>query len=287
MVAPPPIIPAEPPSHPVSPAVPAWRTGLMVAVLTAYVVIAGLAGGTPEGDSPVLPATTNGLVLVGVNNLALFSVVFLVAWALGRPSRGELHCPTPPGWLNWLLGFAWSVALRLGLAVVISAIAAVLVGIRGQQGPASLDSFRPKIENLLNPDALTNPAYLLVSTTFISFVVAGLREELWRAGMIAGITRLLAGRISPRAAEMTGVGVAAVIFGIGHFAQGWAGMALTGALGLGLGLILVLRRSLAEAVIAHGFFDATTFVALSVLANRDLLRRLGIDPTLLDQLLNR
>lgn len=257
----------------------------MVAVLTAYVVISGLGGGTPEAGAPLLPATTNGLFRVGAVNLVLFSVVFFVAWASGRPSRAELHCPTPPGWLNWVLGFAWSIALRLGLAVLLTGVVAVLVGIRGRQGPAGLEAFRPKIENLLNPDALTNPAYLLLSTTFISFVVAGLREELWRAGMIAGVSRLLGGRISPRGAELAGVAVASVIFGVGHFTQGWAGMLLTGMLGLGLGLIL--RRSLAEAVIAHGFFDATTFVALAVLANRDLLQRLGIDPTLLDQLLKR
>lgn len=259
----------------------------MVAVLTGYVVVAGLAGGAPEANSPVLPSTTGGLLQVGGTNLILFGVVFLLAAAIGRPSRHELHCPGPPRWENGLLGFAWSIALRLGLVVILAPVAAGLAALRGPGGPAGLDAFRPKIENLLNPDALAHPGYLLVSTTFISFLVAGLREELWRAGMIAGMARLLAGRVSPRAAELAGVALAAVVFGFGHLAQGGAGMLLTGVLGLGLGGILVLRRSLAEAVIAHGFFDATTFVALAVLTNRDLLRRLGVDPTLLDQMLNR
>ncbi|MFM7101948.1 MAG: type II CAAX prenyl endopeptidase Rce1 family protein, partial [Verrucomicrobiota bacterium] len=231
--------------------------------------------------------TPGGLLQVGGTNLVLFGGVFLVAVALGRPSRRELHGTSAPGWMHWLLGFAWSIALRLGVGVILFPVAAASMALRGREGPADLEGFRPKIENLLNPEALADPAYLLVCATFISFLVAGLREELWRAGMIAGVARLLAGRVSPRQAELAGVAFAAVVFGFGHLTQGWAGVLLTGVLGLGLGGILILRRSLAEVVIAHGFFDATTFVALAILTNRDLLRRLGVDPTLLDPLLNR
>jgi membrane protease YdiL (CAAX protease family) len=37
---------------------------------------------------------------------------------------------------------------------------------------------------------------------------------------------------------------------------------LAGALGVGLGLIMVLHRSIWPAVIAHGFFDATSMALL-------------------------
>ena len=58
------------------------------------------------------------------------------------------------------------------------------------------------------------------------------------------------------------VAIAAVIFGLGHLPQGWGGVAMTGALGLGLGWIIVRHQSAREAIFAHGFFDATTFAAL-------------------------
>ncbi|MDB6109069.1 MAG: Abortive infection protein, partial [Pedosphaera sp.] len=60
--------------------------------------------------------------------------------------------------------------------------------------------------------------------------------------------------------------VAAVIFGLGHTAQGWSGVAITAFLGLGLGAIMLRHRSIWEAVIAHGFFDAGTFALLYCIA---------------------
>ena len=62
------------------------------------------------------------------------------------------------------------------------------------------------------------------------------------------------------------MGLTAVVFGLGHVSQGWGGVVLTTILGLGLGLILVWRRSFWEAVLAHGFFDATTFALMFLLA---------------------
>jgi membrane protease YdiL (CAAX protease family) len=45
---------------------------------------------------------------------------------------------------------------------------------------------------------------------------------------------------------------------------------MAGILGLGLGAIMVLHRSIWPAVIAHGMFDATTFAFLPLIA--DLMR---------------
>jgi membrane protease YdiL (CAAX protease family) len=53
-----------------------------------------------------------------------------------------------------------------------------------------------------------------------------------------------------------------LLFGSGHTVQGALGVCATTLLGLGLGGIMLWRRSIWEAVIAHGFFDASTFLAL-------------------------
>jgi membrane protease YdiL (CAAX protease family) len=44
--------------------------------------------------------------------------------------------------------------------------------------------------------------------------------------------------------------------------QGVAGVVLTGMVGLGLGIIMVWRRSYWEAALAHGIFNASSIVAL-------------------------
>jgi hypothetical protein len=58
-------------------------------------------------------------------------------------------------------------------------------------------------------------------------------------------------------------------------------------LGLGLGLIQILRRSMPEAVLAHGFFDASTFFLIFLLQQKDLLARMGINPDLMKQVFPR
>jgi len=68
--------------------------------------------------------------------------------------------------------------------------------------------------------------------------------------------------------------LAAVVFGLGHWPQGLAGVALTGTLGLGLGAILLYHRSLWVAVLAHGFFDATSFALLASVERMGLLDKL-------------
>jgi membrane protease YdiL (CAAX protease family) len=61
---------------------------------------------------------------------------------------------------------------------------------------------------------------------------------------------------------MGGVVVASVIFGLGHVLMGWLAVLAATLLGLLLGLIMVLHRSIWPAVFAHGLFDATSFALL-------------------------
>jgi membrane protease YdiL (CAAX protease family) len=56
--------------------------------------------------------------------------------------------------------------------------------------------------------------------------------------------------------------IAAAIFGAGHAAQGIVGAVAAGVLGIGFGLIMLLHRSIWPAVLAHGFFNATSFVLI-------------------------
>ena len=67
---------------------------------------------------------------------------------------------------------------------------------------------------------------------------------------------------------MKAVLLAAVIFGAAHVIQGPIAMVLTGLLGIGLGAIMVWHRSIWPAVMAHGFFDATSIALIPLLADQ-------------------
>jgi membrane protease YdiL (CAAX protease family) len=129
-----------------------------------------------------------------------------------------------------------------------------------------VEHLRPEIENVVDARALEDPLYFALSLTLISFVVAGLREELWRAGMLAGLNALFPQLFNTPAGRWAAAGIAAVVFGIGHLTQGFGGVLMTAILGLGLGLIMMRHRSIWDAVFAHGFFNATTFAMLQWMA---------------------
>jgi len=57
----------------------------------------------------------------------------------------------------------------------------------------SLQGLRPKVEAMVDVAALQDPVYFALMLTLVSFVLAGFREELWRAGMVALLGRVMPG----------------------------------------------------------------------------------------------
>jgi membrane protease YdiL (CAAX protease family) len=175
-------------------------------------------------------------------------------------------------WLTVPLGVVYSIGLRLGLAIIGVFVVLLLLLFRvvRVENLQNLGAFsRPDVGALVDITALkNNPLYFWLNLTVVSFLVAGFREELWRAAFLAGLRRLWPSSFATRPGEIAGVGIAAAIFGCGHVAQGPTGVAAAGLLGFGLGTIMVLHRSIWPAVIAHGLFDAATFAALPFLADK-------------------
>ena len=289
----PPVLPApamagagSPPSDlpPVVQPIPAWRGWALLLLMASYPLLLELIGALTgakrqQGDSaPVamLPETIGGLWASCGMNLGIFGALFFVAWAVARPSAGSLYLRRSSPWaaLGW--GVAWSIVLRIVVAgMVLTVMGGFWIWARAHgKEVGSLDGFRPKIENVITPSALHDPLYLLMILTVVSFVVAGLREELWRAAMIAGVLSLLPERWQGRRGEALAIGIAAIVFGLGHLPQGAGGVLLTGFLGIGLGAVLVGHRSLWIAVLAHGFFDATSFFGLWAADRAGLLKQL-------------
>ncbi len=265
----PPII-GEPPVVEAAPAVSRWRWWIHLIVLTALPVTVGVLGLIPRnGKSALLPRKVSSLLMVTAEQLIVFAAFFVLAWAASRANRRQLLLPWRGGWMTLVRGAAYSIVLRI-LIVVVATTAVVLWLLlrtalkQGQPSELTSGALRPHIENLFNPDALNNPFYFALMLTLVSFVLGGLREELWRAGMFAGFEALFPRLMIKRAGKAVAVLIVAALFGLAHTPQGWAGVAVITLLGAGLGAIMLWHRSLWEAALAHGFFDATTFVFIYV-----------------------
>lgn len=139
--------------------------------------------------------------------------------------------------------------------------------------PVFLNLSRPNVETLVDVAALrNNPVYFWLTVTFGSFVVAGLREEVWRAATLAAMRKLWPDTFNGRDGQVAAVALIAVVFGIAHLSLGTLAAAMAVFLGFLLGIIMVVHGSIWPAVIAHGFFDATTFALLPYLHDLQPLR---------------
>jgi membrane protease YdiL (CAAX protease family) len=261
----PPVLPDAPPPAP-APA-PRWRWWVHLLVIGCYPLLIGLAGlRAVEARGPVLTDSPQTLLHVTGAELIFFGIIFGLGWLASRASARELLLPWRGGFWVVPLGIGYSIGLRLALAVGVGVIGALLI-LAGVMTPEALREFfmanRPDVERIVDVTAMReNPVYFWLTLTFVSFVVAGFREELWRAGVLAGLRALWPRWFGSRAGELGAVAIAAVIFGIGHATQGPLAIVITALLGFGLGAIMVLHRSIWPAVIAHGMFNATSFAML-------------------------
>ena len=274
--------PAIPPTLAEAQAHPArakWRWAIHLFLLAGYVLGVGIGGvlmkSQNDGSSePAMPGNVAALAQMCALEMGLFLVIFGVAWVFSRANADELFLKWRGGIRPVLWGIAYSIALRFVIMVVVVLVAAPVFLWKGEK---AVEGLRPKTEAIVNTNALKDPAYVLFAVTVVSFGMAGFREELWRVGIMAGCAGLAPMFFSTRRGQFIAVAIAAVIFGVGHAPQGIGGVVITAALGLALGFIIVRHQSIWEAVMAHGFFDATTFAALYLVLKYfpEALRGLG------------
>lgn len=213
-----------------------------------------------------MSGNVRGLLMVSGTELVFFALFFAAAWLVSRASREQLLFPWRPGWWVIPLGIGYSIALRLALLVVVGAVIVILTATRAAT-PEKVQEFvtanRPAVENLVSVSAMrSNPTYFWLMVTFVSFVVAGVREEVWRAGTLAAMRALWPSAFDSRGGQCLAIALIAVVFGLMHLRMGALAAVIAGILGLLLGIIMVLHRSIWPAVIAHGVFDATNLALL-------------------------
>jgi len=268
-----------------------WRWWIHLLFLSAYPISIGVLGALlrDRESAPALSDSLPGLMMTVAQTYVFFGFFFGIAWLASRARASDLMLHWGSRWKPWLLGFGYAIALQIVVRIVVLIIlfAVVLVLVVQHQGPVTGDSiseqiqevvrkFRPETERLVDNEALvTNPYYLLATMTLVSFAMAGFTEELWRAGMLAGFCRLFPGAAQTGRGKALFVGLVAAVFGLGHLTQGAGAVVLTGIIGVQLGAIMLYHRSMWIAALAHGFFDAFSFLTLWwVQSHPEMLREL-------------
>ena len=262
-------------AHSLAPEISRWRWWIHLLLIGGYIVPRIVLSLQFPQNRPALSHSTGGLLVVCAIELGIFALVFALACLASQASRDQLFLRWRPGWWVIPLGLGYSLAIRLAAGMVVFLVIFVLIGSHVVTPAAAQDFIaakRPDMEKLVDLEAMRhNPAYFWLTVTVVSFVVAGLREEMWRAGTLAGLQALWPRAFQSLGGQMTAVALIAVLFGAGHLPLGVIGAVVAGLLGLFLGIIIVLHRSIWPAVIAHGMLDATTF-ALAPFALEQLRR---------------
>jgi membrane protease YdiL (CAAX protease family) len=223
-------------------------------------------GGHHSSHGPALSGSASGLLRFSGRELLLFAIVFAAACLISRASREQLMLPWRPGWWVAPLGFIYSIGFRIGLGIILAAVVVVLTATRTMT-PEQVQEYakanRPDLDVIVSVSAMReNPTYYWLAVTLVSFVVGGLREEMWRAGTLAAMRVLWPRIFNSWCGQCLAVALIAVAFGLMHIRMGILAAVLAGILGLFLGVIIVAHRSIWPAVIAHGFFDATSMAFL-------------------------
>jgi membrane protease YdiL (CAAX protease family) len=247
---------------------PRWRWLIHLFVIGSYPAL-GLFFRATSGrvaQGPALSGNVRGLLVVSAAEIIVFSIFFAVACLISRASREQLMLRWRPGWWVVPLGIGYSVALRIGLIVIAVAVMAVVAATQTMT-PEKVQEYvtanRPDVEALVSVPAMrSNPAYYWLTITLVSFVVAGVREEMWRAGTLAAMRALWPRTFGSTLGQCVAIALIAVAFGAMHLRMGVLAAIGAGVLGLMLGIIIILHKSIWPAVIAHGLFDATTLALL-------------------------
>lgn len=239
--------------------------GIYVAILAAYPIFMAVmsAGAGGESNEAALSPSLGSLLVVVAIELAIFGLWFGAAWGVSGVSLKQLMFEWRHGWLTPFYGFLYSIGLRVGAGIVLVITLLAVAGVTGGNLESLADKARPDVGKVVDTDSLaTDPGYLILNCTVVSFVLAGFREELWRVGMLVGVFVLFPRLDRSFGGRLVAVAGVALLFGLGHAVQGAGAVGLTFVLGLGLGGIIVFHRSIWEAVIAHGFFDASSFLMI-------------------------
>lgn len=249
-----------------------WRHAAALCLLLGFMVAIASVGAFVQGakEGPVLPDNVSDLVLRSSEELLMFAALWGVAWLLSRASVDDLFLRWRGTWENVAMGVGYSIVLRFVpvVAVIFFAAFALIAGVKPENLMEFIKSLAPSPDRMVSSQAVQNdPIYRFLLATWMSFIVAGVREELWRVAVISSFTKLFSPRFSRQSVQILAVVISSLFFGMAHLVQGPLAVVLTALIGMVLGAITLAHRSVWPAIIAHGAFDALSFLLLPLASN--------------------
>jgi uncharacterized protein len=212
-----------------------WRYLIDIIVLVAVTFLLDTALGA------LIPAPINwekGFVFDAIGKMLLV----LVAWGLIR-FRGEtladIGLKRPASWMRTFM-----IGIGLAAIVFIAIYLSEKAGFR-----RDLSRFNDVQGNL----------ELMLFGVFYALIGAGFYEEfMFRGFLMQGLAMLFG---ASRTAWIAACFAQGALFGAAHAYQNPLGIAITGTLGILMGLIVLASgRNLWPVIIGHGLFDASRFV---------------------------
>ena len=261
---------APPASRPIA----RWRWFVATLIVGAFPFAAALSSTVRVkrngGGEATLPSSVEGLLLAGGIQLAIILFFFGVGWLFSRATRAELWMPWRGGVAPIWQGALYSIGLRMLPILPFFAVAIVLtmLGYKPEVLSQWVSANRPQTDGIGDSIRAGSALYKALTLTFFSFIVAGFGEELWRVATMRGLLEIAPRTMPPFAKNAIAVVISALVFGVGHLYQGVLGVGLTAFIGIALGAITLYHRSIWPAVIAHGFFDASSFLMVILGADK-------------------
>lgn len=180
-----------------------------------------------------------------IDAIMIFALVALLARARGVALKDVLLGSRPIG-----------RELLLGLILVPVVFGFVVVVLFAER------QWWPALHNVAtNPfeDLIGSPGQAAV-LVLMAVVSGGIKEEVQRAFILRRFEEHLGG-------AWVGLVVFSVLFGAGHFLQGWDVGVVTALLGVFWGVLYLQRRSVAAAAVSHSGFNVAQILQYLVLAS--------------------
>jgi uncharacterized protein len=174
-------------------------------------------------------------------------LAFVLVWIEPAPPIAELGLERPQKvWRTLALGVGFGIGLFFLNRLLMTPMIEHVTGIR---------------RDLTRFDYLRGNITALLKLLPLIWLTAGFCEEIvYRAYLITRIGKLFG---ESNAVRLAGCFIAAAIFGLAHWYQGFPGMLVTGTLGLLLGfLFLQQRRNLWANIAAHVAADTISLTAV-------------------------
>jgi uncharacterized protein len=181
----------------------------------------------------------NVLEIIPLSETPFIFLLVLISFWLHKQGWGSLGFKRPVSWGKTIL---IGLLVGLGLQLLSFVTEPIIVQLTGS--PADLSQFE---------EITGNPTLLLIYFGLI-WTLAAFGEEIAYRGFI--VTRLSELFGSSKASGIVAVILSSVLFAIGHYYKGPAGMIDSGISGLTFGFLYLLSgRNLWLSIFAHGFTD--------------------------------